>query len=109
MLWANLFLLFWLSLVPFVIRWIGEAGISPLPIAGYGFVLAMSAICYYWLERTIIAVNRHNGFLADAIGREWKGLLSLGIISGGDGARFRQPVDRAGALFRQCADVVRTG
>ena len=73
-LWANLLLLFWLSLVPFVIRWIGEAGILPLPIASYGFVLTMSAICYYWLERSIIAVNRHNGFLAEAIGREWKGL-----------------------------------
>jgi uncharacterized membrane protein len=90
-LWANLILLFWLSLVPFVIRWIGEAGILPLPIAGYGFVLAMSAICYYWLERTIIAVNRHNGFLADAIGREWKGLLSLGIYVAGMALAFVSP------------------
>jgi uncharacterized membrane protein len=78
-LWANLFLLFWLSLVPFVIRWIGEAGILPLPIAGYGFVLTMAAICYYWLEHAMIAVNRNNGFLAEAIGRDWKGLSSLGI------------------------------
>jgi uncharacterized membrane protein len=90
-LWANLLLLFWLSLVPFVIRWIGEAGTLPLPIAGYGFVLAMSAICYYWLERTIIAVNRHNGFLADAIGREWKGLLSLGIYVAGMALAFVSP------------------
>jgi uncharacterized membrane protein len=77
-LWANLFLLFWLSLVPFVIRWIGEAGISALPIAGYGFVLTMSAVGYTWLERTIIAANRSNGVLSKAIGSDWKGLLSLG-------------------------------
>jgi TMEM175 potassium channel family protein len=77
-LWANLFLLFWLSLVPFVIRWIGEAGISPLPIAGYGFVLMMSAVGYTWLERAIIAANRSNGMLAKAIGSDWKGWLSLG-------------------------------
>src|SRR5580700_11383151 len=49
-LWANMFLLFWLSLVPFVIRWIGEAGLSPLPTAAYGVVLAMSAIGYTVLE-----------------------------------------------------------
>ena len=76
-LWANLFLLFWLSLVPFVIRWIGEAGISPLPIAAYGFVLTLSAIGYAWLERAIIAANPHNRVLARAIGSDWKGWLSL--------------------------------
>jgi uncharacterized membrane protein len=67
-LWANLFLLFWLSLVPFVIRWIGEAGISPLPIAAYGFVLTLSGAGYRWLERSIIAANPSNNVLARAIG-----------------------------------------
>jgi len=76
-LWANLFLLFWISLVPFVIRWIGEAGISPLPIAAYGFVLTLSAIGYAWLERAIIAANPRNRVLARAIGSDWKGWLSL--------------------------------
>jgi uncharacterized membrane protein len=90
-LWANLLLLFWLSLVPFVIRWIGEAGTVALPVVSYGFVLTMSAICYYWLERSIIAVNRNNGFLADAIGREWKGLLSLGIYVAGMAVAFVSP------------------
>jgi uncharacterized membrane protein len=90
-LWLNLFLLFWLSLVPFVIRWIGESGIVPLPVASYGFVLTMSAIFYYWLERSIIAVDRHNGFLADAIGHEWKGLLSLAIYIAGMGLAFVSP------------------
>ena len=76
-LWANLFLLFWLSLVPFVIRWIGEAGISPFPIAAYGFVLTLSGAGYRWLELTIIAANPRNRVLARAIGSDWKGWLSL--------------------------------
>jgi uncharacterized membrane protein len=76
-LWANLLLLFWLSLIPFVIRWIGEAGISPLPIAAYGLVLLLSGLAYWWLERAIITVNRSDGLLARAIGSDWKGLLSL--------------------------------
>jgi uncharacterized membrane protein len=90
-LWTNLFLLFWLSLVPFVIRWIGEEGIAPLPVASYGFVLTMSAVSYYGLERSIIAVNHHNGYLADAIGHEWKGLVSLGIYMAGMGLAFVSP------------------
>ena len=56
-LWANLALLFWLTLVPFVIRWIDEAGFTAAPVAAYGIVLAFAAICYLILERTIIAVN----------------------------------------------------
>ena len=76
-LWANLFLLFWLSLIPFVIRWIGEAHISPLPIAAYGLVLLLSGVAYWWLEHAIIAVDRSNGLLARAIGSDWKGWLSL--------------------------------
>ena len=56
-LWANLFLLFWLSLVPFVIRWIGEVGIAPLPIAAYGFVLTLSGAGYRWLELAIVSAN----------------------------------------------------
>jgi len=90
-LWANLFLLFWLSLVPFVIRWIGEAGISPLPTAAYGFVLLMSAIGYSWLERAIIAVNRDNGMLAMAIGADWKGWLSLAAYTAGILLAFVSP------------------
>lgn len=76
-LWANLFLLFWISLIPFVIRWIGEAGISPLPIAAYGLVLMMSAIGYTVLERAIIAVDPSNAVLAEAIGTDRKGRFSL--------------------------------
>ena len=54
-LWANLFLLFWLSLLPFVIRWMDETHFSALPTAGYGFVFAMISIGYIFLERTIVA------------------------------------------------------
>jgi uncharacterized membrane protein len=68
-LWANLFLLFWLSLIPFVIRWMDEAGFSPLPTAAYGAVLAMSSVGYITLEQAIIACNEKNSALADAVGR----------------------------------------
>jgi uncharacterized membrane protein len=53
-LWANLFLLFWLTLMPFVIRWIGLAGVTPQPVAAYGVVTVMAAFGYMWLERELI-------------------------------------------------------
>jgi uncharacterized membrane protein len=76
-LWCNLFLLFWLSLIPFVIRWIDEAGIAPLPIAAYGTVLAMAAIGYTLLQRAIVAANGRTSRLATALGYDLKGKLSL--------------------------------
>jgi uncharacterized membrane protein len=76
-LWCNLFLLFWLSLIPFVIRWIDETGIAPLPIAAYGAVLAMAAIGYTFLQRAIIAANGRTSRLATALGHDLKGKLSL--------------------------------
>jgi len=77
-LWANLTLLFWLSLVPFVIRWMDEAGFAALPVAAYGFVLGMSAVGYLWLQHEIIRVNGGpDSRLAHALGRDWKGRLSL--------------------------------
>ncbi|MBV9843333.1 MAG: DUF1211 domain-containing protein [Sphingomonadaceae bacterium] len=76
-LWANLFLLFWLSLVPFVIRWIDAAGVVPLPVAAYGFVLGMAALGYLLMERAIIAVNGRDSTLAQALGRDRKGKLSI--------------------------------
>jgi uncharacterized membrane protein len=76
-LWANLFLLFWLSLVPFVIRWIGEAGFTALPTAAYGVVLAMSALGYSALQRALVARNGRSSTLAAALGDDWKGKLSL--------------------------------
>src|SRR5215471_10053404 len=76
-LWANLALLFWLSLVPFVIRWIDEAGFTALPTAAYGIVLACAAVSYTVLQRRIIAVNGRDSRLAVALGADLKGKLSL--------------------------------
>jgi uncharacterized membrane protein len=76
-LWANLGLLFWLSLVPFVIRWIDEAGFTPLPTAAYGVVLLCAGFSYNILQRTIIAVNGHDSRLAMALGDDFKGKMSL--------------------------------
>jgi uncharacterized membrane protein len=76
-LWANLFLLFWLSLVPFVIRWMDETHFAPMPTAAYGVVLAFAAIAYILLERSIIACNGPASKLARAVGSNLKGKLSL--------------------------------
>jgi len=75
-LWANLHLLFWLSLFPFTTAWMGENQLAAIPTAIYGFVLLMAAIAYYVLERTIIAKEGRDSLLAQAIGKDWKGTLS---------------------------------
>jgi uncharacterized membrane protein len=90
-LWANLGLLFWLTLVPFVIRWIDEAGFTAAPVAAYGFVLACAAIGYLILERTIIAVNGPDSRLAAAVGREYKGGVSLLLYVLGAALAFFAP------------------
>jgi len=76
-LWANLHLLFWLSLFPFTTGWMGENGLAAIPTAVYGFVLSMAAIAYIVLEHAIIAKEGRDSLLAQAVGREWKGKLSL--------------------------------
>jgi uncharacterized membrane protein len=75
-LWANLHLLFWLSLFPFTTGWMGENHLAPTPTAVYGFVLLMAAIAYYILQRAIILQQGSDSLLASAIGRDWKGKLS---------------------------------
>jgi uncharacterized membrane protein len=75
-LWANLHLLFWLSLFPFTTAWMGENHLAAIPTAIYGFVLLMAAIAYYVLERAIIAKEGRGSLLARAIGNDWKGKLS---------------------------------
>jgi uncharacterized membrane protein len=75
-LWANLHLLFWLSLFPFTTAWMGENHLAAIPTAIYGFVLLMAAIAYYVLQRTIIAREGCESLLALAIGKDWKGKLS---------------------------------
>jgi uncharacterized membrane protein len=75
-LWANLHLLFWLSLFPFTTGWMGENGLASTPTAVYGFVLLMAAVAYYILERAIIAKQGRDSLLAQAVGGDWKGKLS---------------------------------
>jgi len=75
-LWANLNLLFWLSLFPFTTGWMGENHFESLPSAAYGFVLFMAAIAYYVLQQRIIAADGPNSVLRRAVGTDWKGKLS---------------------------------
>jgi uncharacterized membrane protein len=86
MLWANLHLLFWLSLFPFVTGWMGENHFAALPTALYGGVLLAAAVAYWILQQTIIAVQGPGSQLKTAIGNDWKGKLSpvlyaLGVVS----------------------------
>jgi uncharacterized membrane protein len=78
-LWANLHLLFWLSLVPFSTAWLGEAGISTYPVAVYGFVLIASATAYFILVRALISLHGGDSTLAEAIGSDLKGKASVVI------------------------------
>jgi uncharacterized membrane protein len=84
-LWANLHLLFWLSLFPFTTGWMGENHAAPWPSALYGVVLLMAAVAYWLLQHTIIAVEGRASVLQRAVGRDWKGKLSpllyLGAIA----------------------------
>jgi uncharacterized membrane protein len=75
-LWANLHLLFWLSLFPFTTGWMGENGFASTATALYGFVLLMAAIAYYILERAIIGREGGDSLLAQAVGRDWKAKIS---------------------------------
>jgi TMEM175 potassium channel family protein len=75
-LWANLHLLFWLSLVPFATGWMGENHFSALPVALYGLVMLFAAIAYYVLQEVIIASQGPDSLLKKAIKGDWKGKLS---------------------------------
>ena len=75
-LWANLHLLFWLSLFPFTTGWMGENHYAPTPTATYGFVLLMAAVAYYVLQCKIVAQQGRDSILASAIGNGWKEKLS---------------------------------
>jgi uncharacterized membrane protein len=98
MLWANLHLLFWLSLFPFTTAWMGENHFTPLPTAVYGVVLFMAAIAYYILQLTIIAEQGRHGALATALGRDWKGKLSPVIYLAAIPLAFVSP-ELANALY----------
>ncbi len=76
MLWANLHLLFWLSLVPFLTGWMGENHFAPIPVSLYGAVLLMAAIAYYTLQQLIITSQGPDSLLKKAVQGDWKGKLS---------------------------------
>lgn len=78
-LWANLHLLFWLSLVPFVTAWMGKNDFAPWPVALYGIVLVLAAVAYYILTRALIALHGRNSVLATAVGQDFKGKVSVVI------------------------------
>ena len=90
-LWANLHLLFWLSLFPFATGWMGENHFAATPSALYGAVLLAAAIAYWILQQTIIAAQGADSPLKAAVGRDWKGKLSPFVYVIGIGATFVWP------------------
>lgn len=78
-LWANLHLLFWLSLFPFVTGWTGENKFASWPVAFYGMVLLLAAVAYFILARTLISLHGRDSVLATAFGRDFKGKVSIVI------------------------------
>lgn len=80
-LWANLHLLFWLSLFPFATAWMGENNFAALPVALYGVTLMLAAIAYFILTRVLIAHHGKDSTLAAAIGNDFKGKLSVVIYA----------------------------
>lgn len=87
-LWANMHLLFWLSMMPFVTAWAGENHFTLWPMVAYGVVLFMCGISYYILSRVLIAHHGHDSILAKAVGSDFKGIISVVIYSLGIGLAF---------------------
>ncbi|CAH2789468.1 MAG: Integral membrane protein [uncultured Caballeronia sp.] len=90
-LWANLHLLFWLSLFPFTTNWMGENHLSPVPTACYGFVFFMMAIAWYILTRTLISIHAENSALERAVGADRKSKLSVVLYLTAIAVSFWQP------------------
>jgi len=90
-LWANLHLLFWLSLIPFVTGWMGQNHFDPIPSAAYGVVMLLAATAYYILAHALVAAQEADSRLARAIGRDRKGKLSVVLWAIGIGLAFVNP------------------
>ena len=90
-LWANLHLLFWLSLFPVTTAWVGENHMAPAPTALYGVVLLMAAIAYWILQQIIIDSQGANSILRKAVGRDWKGKVSAPLYATGIASAFWSP------------------
>jgi uncharacterized membrane protein len=97
-LWANLHLLFWLSLVPFVTGWMGENHFAPVPVALYGCVLLMAGIAYTILTRALIAHHGNESVLAVAVGSDRKGIASLAMYAAAIPLAFVSPA-LSGGLY----------
>jgi uncharacterized membrane protein len=97
-MWANMHLLFWLSLVPFTTGWMGESHFARVPTAAYGGVLLATAIAFTILVRVIIAGEGKESKVAKAVGNDRKGLLSLVLYAAGIAAAFVSPAV-SGALY----------
>ena len=87
-LWANLHLLFWLSMTPVATGWMGENHFAPATMAMYGVVLLMSAVAFIILQHFLLAVNGPDSMLARAVGRDWKGKVSMVLYCVGIGSSF---------------------
>ena len=90
-LWANLHLLFWLSLIPFTTAWMGENHLAAVPVALYGVVLLMAAIAYFILQRSLVRLHGPDSLLARAVGADLKGKLSLVLYALAIGGAFLNP------------------
>lgn len=90
-LWANTHLLFWLSLFPFVTGWMGENHFSTWPVALYGVASFMAGLAYYILARSLVAIHGKESVLGIAIGKDWKGKISLVLYAAATGLSFINP------------------
>jgi uncharacterized membrane protein len=95
-LWANLHLLFWLSLTPLVTNWMGQTSFAAIPTAAYGGVLLLAGFAYFILTRVLIAYHGKDSTLALAVGRDMKGKLSMVIYAVAIGLAFAEPVAACG-------------
>ena len=91
-LWANLLLLFWMSLIPFATSWMGENEFAVVPVALYGAVCWLSGLAYYNLSRTLIAAEGEGSALAAAVGQDRKGIISLVLYTAGIALAFLNPL-----------------
>jgi uncharacterized membrane protein len=91
-LWANIHLLFWLSLFPFVTGWMGENHFSTWPVAVYGLISFFAGLAYYFLAKSLVKIHGKDSLLGMAMGTDWKGKLSVLVYGVGIGLSFINPL-----------------